>query len=49
MVKQHQMVLITSASRGFGEAAARELAERGHSIIITMRNPDRDGSTVVHG
>jgi NAD(P)-dependent dehydrogenase (short-subunit alcohol dehydrogenase family) len=49
MVKQHQVVLITGASRGFGEAAARELAERGHSVIATMRNPDRDGSAVVHG
>ncbi|HJN93306.1 MAG TPA: SDR family NAD(P)-dependent oxidoreductase, partial [Dehalococcoidia bacterium] len=49
MVKQQQVVLITGASRGFGEAAARELAERGHSVIATMRNPDRDGSGVVEG
>lgn len=49
MVRQEQVVLITGASRGFGRAAARELAERGHLVVATMRNPDRDGAAVVKG
>ena len=44
-----QVVLITGASRGFGAGAARELADRGHQVIATMRNPDRDGPDVVKG
>lgn len=43
MVLQDQVVFITGASRGFGQAAAHELAGRGHRIVATMRNPDRDG------
>ena len=49
MVKQEQVVCITGASRGFGEAAARELAQRGHLVVATMRSPDRDGPTVLEG
>ena len=49
MVLQEQVVVITGASRGFGRAAARELAERGHWVVATMRNPDRDGALVVEG
>ncbi len=49
MVKKEQVVFITGASRGFGAATARELALRGHSVIATMRNPDRDGATVRDG
>lgn len=49
MVRQKQIVLITGASRGFGRAAARELAKRGHHVVATMRNPDRDGGAVVEG
>jgi NAD(P)-dependent dehydrogenase (short-subunit alcohol dehydrogenase family) len=44
-----QVVLITGASRGFGEAAARELARRGHTVVATMRSPDRDGAKVAMG
>lgn len=44
---QNQVVLITGASRGFGEAAARELALRGHSVVATMRRPERDGPGVM--
>ena len=44
-----QVVLITGASRGFGAVATRELADRGHQIVATMRNPDRDGPAVVKG
>jgi NAD(P)-dependent dehydrogenase (short-subunit alcohol dehydrogenase family) len=44
-----QVVLITGASRGFGAAAARKIAERGNTVIATMRNPDRDGSAVRAG
>ena len=42
MVLNEQVTLITGASRGFGLAAAEELAQRGHPIVATMRNPDRD-------
>ncbi len=41
-----QVVLITGASRGFGAAAARSLAARGHTVVATMREPDRDGPAV---
>ena len=43
MVLERQVTLITGASRGFGLAAAEELTDRGHPVIATMRNPDRDG------
>jgi NAD(P)-dependent dehydrogenase (short-subunit alcohol dehydrogenase family) len=43
------VVLITGASRGFGEAAAREIAARGGTVIATMRNPGRDAAAVVAG
>src|SRR5215208_5855969 len=44
-----QVVFITGASRGFGEAAARECASRGHAVVATMRSPERDGPHVVAG
>jgi NAD(P)-dependent dehydrogenase (short-subunit alcohol dehydrogenase family) len=44
-----QVVLITGASRGFGAAAARRMAERGHTVVATMRDPARDGSSVREG
>lgn len=47
--KDGNVVLITGASRGFGEAAAREIAARGNIVIATMRNPDRDGARVCAG
>jgi NAD(P)-dependent dehydrogenase (short-subunit alcohol dehydrogenase family) len=43
------VVLITGASRGFGAAAARELAARGNVVVATMRDPDRDAKAVVDG
>ena len=43
------MVLITGASRGFGAAAARRIALRGHLVVATMRNPERDGPDVRAG
>ncbi len=43
------VVLITGASRGFGAAAARKLAERGAIVVATMRNPERDGPAVAAG
>jgi len=46
---QRQVVLITGASRGFGEATARELARRCHTVVATMRSPDRDGAKVTAG
>jgi NAD(P)-dependent dehydrogenase (short-subunit alcohol dehydrogenase family) len=43
------VILITGASRGFGAAAARECAARGHRVVATMRNPERDGPDVTKG
>jgi NAD(P)-dependent dehydrogenase (short-subunit alcohol dehydrogenase family) len=45
----HQVVLITGASRGFGAAAARKIASRGHVVVATMREPSRDGPAVRAG
>ena len=47
MVLEHQVVFITGASRGFGLAAAEELILRGHRVVATMRNPDRDADNVL--
>jgi NAD(P)-dependent dehydrogenase (short-subunit alcohol dehydrogenase family) len=49
MVREQQVVLITGASRGLGLATARELAQRGHTVVATMRNPDRDSAAVREG
>ena len=47
--QEGNVVLITGASRGFGEAAAREIASRGNTVVATMRNPARDAAKVVEG
>src|SRR5205823_13468107 len=47
--RRERVALITGASRGFGAAAARELAERGHAVVATMRTPDRDAKAVIDG
>lgn len=44
-----RVVIITGASRGFGEGAVRELARRGHRVVATMRDPERDGQRVREG
>ena len=49
VVVPQQVVLITGASRGFGAAAARKIAGRGHIVVATMRDPDRDGPAVRAG
>jgi NAD(P)-dependent dehydrogenase (short-subunit alcohol dehydrogenase family) len=41
-----KVVLITGASRGFGRAAALKCAERGHTVIGTMRRPERDAAAL---
>lgn len=46
---EQRVVLITGASRGFGEVAARELARRGHRVVASMRSPERDGDRVRAG
>ena len=43
MVMQEQVVFVTGASRGFGQAATQELVQRGHRVVATMRDPERDG------
>ena len=49
MVRAAQVVLITGASRGLGAATARELAERGHTVVAGMRRPEQDGPSVREG
>ena len=49
MVLQDQVVFVTGASRGFGEAATLELVQRGHRVVATMRSPDRDGPGLLAG
>jgi NAD(P)-dependent dehydrogenase (short-subunit alcohol dehydrogenase family) len=44
------VVLITGCSSGFGHAAARGFAERGHQVVATMRNTAKtDGLDAVDG
>src|SRR3954468_14089636 len=44
-----RVVFVTGASRGFGEATARELARRGNTVVATMRTPERDAPKVCAG
>ncbi|MDW3220906.1 MAG: SDR family oxidoreductase [Acidimicrobiales bacterium] len=44
-----RVVIVTGASKGFGMAASQELARRGHTVVATMRSPDRDGPAVREG
>lgn len=39
-------IVITGASRGLGLATSLELARAGHSVIATMRNPERSPELV---
>ena len=45
-VQTTKVVVVTGASRGFGEAATEELAGRGHIVVATMRSPERDGERI---
>lgn len=38
--QDNKIVVVTGASRGMGQAAAREIAKRGHTVVATMRNPN---------
>jgi NAD(P)-dependent dehydrogenase (short-subunit alcohol dehydrogenase family) len=44
-----KVVVVTGASKGFGMATSRELARRGHTVVATMRSPERDGAGVGDG
>ena len=48
-MKEPQVVLITGGSRGFGEAAGQLIADRGHTVVCTMRKPERDAPGVIAG
>ena len=38
---QNKIVIVTGASKGIGEAAARLLAERGAKVVLAARSQDR--------
>lgn len=41
MTNATKTIVITGASSGVGAAAARQLAERGHTVAVVGRNPER--------
>ena len=40
-------VLVTGGNRGIGLASAKALADAGHRVAITSRNPDVDDSRIL--
>ncbi|MFG2502744.1 SDR family oxidoreductase [Streptomyces sp. NPDC048441] len=45
-VRDSAVALVTGASRGIGLAVARALAESGHRLVMTARDPDTLGAAV---
>jgi NAD(P)-dependent dehydrogenase (short-subunit alcohol dehydrogenase family) len=43
---QGKVVMVTGATSGIGQAAARELAQRGATLVIVGRNPEKTDNTV---
>ncbi|MEJ2863586.1 SDR family NAD(P)-dependent oxidoreductase [Actinomycetospora flava] len=43
-----RVCLITGASRGIGAASARELAARGHAVVVNHRDSATDAEAVAH-
>ncbi len=41
MVPEQQTIVITGASDGIGAAAARQLSEKGHRVVVVGRSPEK--------